>query len=297
MYAAIDIGSNAGRLLLSTVAEFNGVAFTNKVSLVRVPLRLGLDVFEKGHITDEKVEFLLKTFDAYQKLLNVYQPIDIAACGTAAMREASNAQQIVELVKKKTGFELMLIDGLKEAKIISASENSNVMKPHEHSLYIDVGGGSTELAWYKKEELIAAKSFNIGTIRFLLDQINNDTWNGLKDWMKNFNPDELEFNCICSGGNINKLTKLYGNRERNTLTYSQLADAHIYLEGYSVEDRMKELGFREDRADVIVPASIIFKKIMKWGKVQELQAPKIGLADGLIVDLYRKHKGQPTIIV
>ncbi|MGD9993026.1 MAG: hypothetical protein AB7S69_06985 [Salinivirgaceae bacterium] len=296
IFASIDIGSNAGRLLVATVHEFNKKPISEKITLVRVPLRLGIDVFEKGYITPERQDLLIRTFEAYHQLLNVYKPIDFYAVATSAMREASNRVEVMNRIKNETGFTLHLIEGRREAEIISNSGNTNLIKEHPHSLFIDVGGGSTELSWYANDELISTKSFDVGTIRLLFDKVERSEWESLKHWLTDIKLEQQPFNCICSGGNINKLTKLFGNRNKNTLSYSQLTEGHELLEGYSVEDRVEKMGLRIDRADVIVPAAIIFKKIMSWGKIQELQAPKIGLADGVIVELYKRHKGLPSIL-
>jgi exopolyphosphatase/guanosine-5'-triphosphate,3'-diphosphate pyrophosphatase len=297
MFAAVDIGSNAGRLLVATVLEYKGKPITDKVTLVRVPLRLGIDVFEKGYISDEKVELLINTFRAYKQLMQVYSPVDFVACATSAMRDAENGANVMKILEAEANVKLKIIDGLTEAKVISAAGNINLEKPHDHSLYIDVGGGSTELTWFEKDKLISTFSFQIGTIRLLYDLVKKEEWEKLKEWIKSLGIENTPINCICSGGNINKLTKLYGNRQKNSLSYAQLSEGYSFLEGYSVEDRINKLGLRADRADVIVPAAVIFKKIMKWGGIKELQAPKIGLADGLIVDLYRKYKGEESIIV
>jgi exopolyphosphatase/guanosine-5'-triphosphate,3'-diphosphate pyrophosphatase len=296
IFASIDIGSNAGRLLVATVHEFNKKPISEKITLVRVPLRLGIDVFEKGYITPERQDLLIRTFEAYHQLLNVYKPIDFYAVATSAMREATNRVEVMNRIKNETGFTLHLIEGRREAEIISNSGNTNLIKEHPHSLFIDVGGGSTEISWYVNDELISTKSFDVGTIRLLFDKVDRSEWESLKHWLADLKLEQQPFNCICSGGNINKLTKLFGNRNKNTLSYSQLTEGHELLEGYSVEDRVEKMGLRIDRADVIVPAAIIFKKIMSWGKIQELQAPKIGLADGVIVELYKRHKGLPSIL-
>ncbi len=296
IFAAIDIGSNAGRLLIATVREIGGKVITEKISLVRVPLRLGLDVFNKGYITQEREEYLIKTFSAYNNLIKVFQPIDLIACGTSALREANNSREIIERLHHKKGIKLNIIDGIQEAKLICGADNVNLEKPHDYSLYIDVGGGSTQVSWFNKEELISTKSFNIGTIRLMYDNISRSDWDDLKIWIQSLELEDKSINCICSGGNINKITKLYGNRAKNTLTYAQLADAHTELEGYSIQDKIDIMGLRADRADVIVPAAIIFKKIMNWGKIHDILSPKIGLADGLIVDLYKKHKGMQPIL-
>ncbi|PKP09145.1 MAG: exopolyphosphatase [Bacteroidetes bacterium HGW-Bacteroidetes-4] len=296
IFASVDIGSNAGRLLVATVHEFNKKPISEKITLVRVPLRLGIDVFEKGYITPERQDLLIRTFEAYYQLLNVYKPIDFYAVATSALREASNRVEVLNRIKNETGFILHLIEGRREAEIISNSGNTNLIKEHPHSLFIDVGGGSTEISWYVNDVLISTKSFDVGTIRLLFDKVERSEWESLKHWLAEIKLEQQPFNCICSGGNINKLTKLFGNRNKNTLSYSQLTEGHELLEGYSVEDRVEKMGLRIDRADVIVPAAIIFKKIMSWGKIQELQAPKIGLADGVIIELYKRHKGLPSIL-
>lgn len=296
IFAAIDIGSNAGRLLVSSVYEKENRLITEKITLVRVPLRLGFDVFDKGYITQEKLDMLLRTFDAYSQLMSVYQPKNFIAYATEAMRQASNGSEVIEIIKKETGIEIIKIDGNREAEIISKAENSNLIKKYKHSLYVDVGGGSTEISWFEGDEMIATKSFKIGTIRLLLDKVSLTDWDEMKHWIEDLYKEDTPINCICSGGNINKLTKLYGNRDKNTLSYSQLVEGHEFLEGYPIEYRIETLGLREDRADVIVPAAIIFKKLMKWGRIHELHAPKIGLADGLIVELYKKYKKMPSIL-
>lgn len=297
IFAAMDIGSNAGRLLVAAVHQAKSKILAEKITLVRVPLRLGFDVFEKGVISKEKADLLVRSFEAYKQLMKVYNPINYAACATAAMREAKNGNEVLALVKEKTGIDLIAINGRQEAEIISNADNVNLSKIHKHSIYIDVGGGSTEITYFEEDKLISTKSFSIGTIKLLHDLIPLSEWDAMKNYIQELHDDEIPVNCICSGGNINKLTKLYGNRSKNTLSYSQLVEAHEYLEGYSLEDRIDKLGFRADRADVIIPAAIIFKKLMKWGNLHELQAPKIGLADGLIIELYKKHQGLETILL
>ncbi len=296
VFAAIDIGSNAGRLLIASVHETDDSPVTEKITLVRVPLRLGFDVFNDGHISPKKQDMLIRTFKAYKQLMSIYQPKDCIACATEALRQATNGLEVIEKVKKETGIELVSINGDKEAEIIAKASNSNLIKTHDHSLYIDVGGGSTEITWFENDKLIATRTFKIGTIRLFLDKVEHLEWDKMKHWIEDLRKIDLPINCICSGGNINKLTKLYGNRSKNTLTYSQLVESHEILEGYPIEYRIETLGLRADRADVIVPAAIIFKKIMKWGNIHELHAPKIGLADGLIVELYKKYKKQPSLL-
>jgi exopolyphosphatase / guanosine-5'-triphosphate,3'-diphosphate pyrophosphatase len=296
VFAAIDIGSNAGRLLLATVMEFNGKLVSEKISLVRVPLRLGMDVFQKGIISREKEEMLIRTFSAYRNLIDVFEPVDMIACATAAMREALNSSEVLHKVKVQTGIDIHIINGLQEAEIISESDNTNLVRNFPYALYIDVGGGSTEITWFHKDKLLATKSFNMGTIKLLYNAVPDSEWKNLQTWLADLKLNAQPFDCIGSGGNINKLTKMFGNRNLNSLTQFQLVDAHDYLSGFTIEERINKLGLRPDRADVIVPAAYIFKKIMKWGNIVELQAPKIGLADGLVVELYRKKTGQKTVL-
>jgi exopolyphosphatase / guanosine-5'-triphosphate,3'-diphosphate pyrophosphatase len=296
IFAAIDIGSNAGRLLIATVMEFNGKIVSEKISLVRVPLRLGMDVFQKGIISPEKEDMLVRTFLAYRNLIDVFEPSDMIACATAAMREALNASEVMQKVKAKTGIDIHIIDGLQEAEIISEADNTNLVRNYPNALYIDVGGGSTEISWYHNDKLLANRSFNMGSIRLLYNAVQEPEWENLRNWLTELRLNAQPFDCIASGGNINKLTKIFGNRNLNRLTQFQLNDAHDYLSGFTVEERINKLGMRPDRADVIVPAAYIFKKIMKWGNIFELQAPKIGLADGLVVELYRKKTGNKTVL-
>ncbi len=205
-YASIDIGSNAGRLLIGKVVEFNGKPMVEKVSLTRVPLRLGLDVFESGYIPKEKQDLLIRTFDAYKKLIKIYEPQELVACGTAALREAKNKVEVIDRVYNETGIDLKMITGIQEAQLISLARNNNMNVIHDYSLFIDVGGGSTELSYYKGTELVDARSFQVGAIRFLLDTIKKSEWDAMKNWIAAIHKDEEPMDCFCSGGNINKLT-------------------------------------------------------------------------------------------
>ncbi len=290
IFASIDIGSNAGRLLIATVYERYGRSFVDKATLVRVPLRLGMEVFEKGYIPEEKVVKLIKTLKAFNLLIDVYEPISVAACSTAAMREASNNIEVQKRIKNETGISLEIIDGLEEAKIISKSTKANMQLIYDDTLYIDVGGGSTEISFFREGAFVKSKSFAIGTIRLLLDKVPSTEWDELKNWIQEIRQSQGEVNCICSGGNINKLTKLFGDVDDYTISRAQLWKAYDTLSAMSIEERMSDMGMRQDRADVIVPAALIFKKIMKWGKISNLMAPRIGLADGLAIRQFKAHK-------
>jgi exopolyphosphatase/guanosine-5'-triphosphate,3'-diphosphate pyrophosphatase len=289
IFAAVDIGSNAGRLLIAHVFEKRNQIYASKIALVRVPLRLGMDVFEKGYISDEKIDMLIKTFKAYELIKDIYKPIDFTACATAAIRESKNKEQVLEIIKKETGIKLKVLDGLEEAEIVSQANNIYVNKIHDDTLYIDVGGGSTEMSYFKKEKFISSQSFQIGTIKYLFDQVENSEWLRLKEWLETVRDTKQKVNCICSGGNISKLTDLFGNKD-NTITRTQIKFAVGELEKHSYEERIERFTLRPDRADVIIPAAKIFNNIMKWGNIEYLIAPQLGLVDGLAIELYKKYK-------
>lgn len=285
-FATVDIGSNAGRLLISHVFEKNNIAFVSKIALVRVPLRLGMDVFEKGFISDEKIEMLIKTFKAYNLIRDIYKPEGFDACATAALREAKNSELVLNTINQETGIDLRIIDGLEEANIVSKANNIYINKKFDDTLYIDVGGGSTECSYFKNEKFIASESFQIGTIKYLFDNVESNEWEKLQNWLETVRDTTDKVNCICSGGNISKLRTLFGEKD-NTITRQQIKNAVGELEKHSYEERIEKYTLRPDRADVIVPAAKIFNNIMKWGNVDYIVAPKIGLVDGLAIELYR----------
>ncbi len=291
LFAAVDIGSNAGRLLISHVFEKNNQMYAGKIALVRVPLRLGMDVFEKGYISDEKIEMLVKTFKAYELIKDIYKPVDFTACATAALREATNREAVLKTIKDETGVALRIIDGLEEAEIVSHANNIYINKKYDNTLYIDVGGGSTEMSFFKKDKFVASNSFQIGTIKYLFDHVTCSDWDSMQNWLQNVKDPEEKVNCICSGGNISKLTSLFGNKD-NTISRLQVKNAVGELEKHSYEERIERFTLRPDRADVIIPAARIFNNIMKWGNLEYLIAPQIGLVDGLAIELYKKYKAQ-----
>ncbi|MDA3818867.1 MAG: exopolyphosphatase [Candidatus Delongbacteria bacterium] len=290
LVAAIDIGSNAGRLLITTVYERFGRPFTDKATITRVPLRLGLDVFEKGYISEAKIQKIIKTIRAYQLLIDVYEPVMSRACATAAMREADNKNDVLKRIHDACGIDLEIIDGIEEAKIISKATNANFQLVYDDTLFIDVGGGSTEISYFSDGAFVKSKSFPIGTIRLLLDKVHSTDWYDMKQWIKSTRENNGEVNCICSGGNINKLTKLYGDIDKHSISKEQLDKAYKKLKPLSLEERINDIGLRPDRADVIVPAAEIFRKLSKWGRIPNFIAPRIGLADGLAIEMYKKHK-------
>ncbi len=295
LFASIDIGTNAMRLLFSDVHIRDGIAIAEKASLIRIPIRLGDDVFKLNRISDTKTEELLQTMLAFKLLIDVFKPVTSQACATAAMREADNRDAVVEKIRNKTGIEVKIISGLEEAEIISLAETLDVKKYHRYKMYVDVGGGSTEISLLEDHKIIESRSFKIGTIRYLNDKVDESEWKSMKQWLKGFKSDFDKLYLIGSGGNINKLAKLYGKKVVNTICFKEIEDAFHHLNQYSVEERIDKLGLRRDRADVIVPAAKIFIKIMKLVKADFVYVPKIGLADGLIYKMYYEYVKTHTI--
>jgi exopolyphosphatase/guanosine-5'-triphosphate,3'-diphosphate pyrophosphatase len=293
--AAIDIGSNAARLLISDVSINNeGKTEFNKVNLVRVPLRLGFDVFEKKEISPEKTHMILHTIKAYRHLIEAYDVKHLKAAATSAMRDAVNAQDIIDQVRKETGIQIEVISGGSEASLIYENHIAeNLDKEHAY-LYIDVGGGSTELTFFAGNKLLFSASFNIGTIRLLKKQVTEDQWENMKEYIKRETSNYFSnIIAIGSGGNINKIFSISKRKEGKSLNVELLKDYYKEFSSFSLPDRMRLYKLREDRADVIVPALQIYINVMRWANSPEIYVPKIGLADGLIQHLYAdlKRKG------
>lgn len=285
--AAIDIGSNAARLLITDVIEYpDSKPEFIKTVLVRVPLRLGFDVFEKGEISTKKTEQLCKTIKAYRLLLDVYGIKHLKACATSAMRDATNAVQVLQRVKAETGITVKVISGEEEATLIYENHVADYMDNKESYLYIDVGGGSTELTFFSDGELVFKKSFNIGTIRLLKDQVKEADWNEMKDFLRQKTRGHHHVTAIGSGGNINKVFNLSKRKEGKPLDLDLLKAYHKDFSELTLAERMQQYRLREDRADVIVPALLIYINAMRWADAEEIYVPKIGLADGLIHTLY-----------
>lgn len=285
--AAIDIGSNAARLLITDVVEYsNSKPEFIKTVLVRVPLRLGFDVFEKGEISAKKIEQLCKTIKAYRLLLDVYGIKHLKACATSAMRDATNAAQVLQRVKEETGVSVKIISGEEEATLIYENHVADYMDSKESYLYIDVGGGSTELTFFSDGELVFKKSFNIGTIRLLKDQVKDSDWNEMKDFLRQQTRGHHHVTAIGSGGNINKVFNLSKRKEGKPLHLDLLKEYYKEFSELTIEQRMQQFRLREDRADVIVPALQVYMNAMRWADAEEIYVPKIGLADGLIHTLY-----------
>jgi exopolyphosphatase / guanosine-5'-triphosphate,3'-diphosphate pyrophosphatase len=285
--AAIDIGSNAARLLISEVTTTpEGKPQFNKLNLLRVPLRLGFDVFEKKEISAAKQKMVVNTMKAYKCLMDVYEVAYYKAWATSAMRDATNAPQIIKQVKEQSGIVIEVISGSDEASVIYENHVAENMDKDHSYLYVDVGGGSTELTFYSDGKMVFKESFNIGTIRILKNQVEDDLWNKMKDAIKEKTKGHKEVITIGSGGNINKVFSLSKKKDGKPLPLELLKDYHKELSSFNVEERMRVYSFREDRADVIVPALQIYINVMRWADSNEIYVPKIGLADGLIQHLY-----------
>jgi exopolyphosphatase / guanosine-5'-triphosphate,3'-diphosphate pyrophosphatase len=295
--AAIDIGSNAARLLITEVTPGpDGLPVFQKLNLVRVPLRLGFDVFEKGEISKTKVKMILETIRAYKHLLNIYEVKHLKACATSAMRDARNAADIIRKVKLETGIEIHVISGDEEASVIYENHIAEELAKDHTYLYIDVGGGSTELTFFADNKLVFKHSFNIGTIRLLKNQVEESLWDDMKDIIKKNIKGYSGITAIGSGGNINKIFSLSKRKEGKPLPLELLRDYFKELSSFSLPDRMRIYQLREDRADVIIPALQIYINVMRWAGAEEIFVPKIGLADGLIHTLYEEVKLQEVEI-
>ena len=291
--AAIDIGSNAARLLISEVTvDDKGAAKFNKIDLIRVPLRLGFDVFEKGEISNHRIDMISQTMKAYKHLLNIYEVKHLKACATSAMRDAKNGIAVIKKIKKETGVEIEIISGSDEAAFIYENHIAeNLDKEHSY-LYIDVGGGSTELTFFSNNKMVFKDSYNIGTIRLLKNKVSDDLWDEMKESIKLKTKGHKEVTAIGSGGNINKIFSLSKTKEGKPLSVELLRDYYKELSNVSLDDRINIYKLKEDRADVIVPALQIYINVMRWAGAIEIYVPRIGLADGLIQHLYEEIKLQ-----
>ena len=291
--AAIDIGSNAARLLITDTVLVNGKPEFNKLNLVRVPLRLGFDVFEQKMISPEKEQMIINTIKAFKFLMEAHGVEHMKAAATSAMRDAINAESILYRVRMETGIDIEVISGGEEAAFIYENHIAeNLDKSHSY-LYIDVGGGSTELTFIADSKLIFKESFNIGTIRLLKNQVVESQWEVMKDFIKRETKGhDNDIIAIGSGGNINKIFSISKRKDGKPLSLELLKDYYKEISSFSVEERIRLYKFREDRADVIVPALLIYINVMRWANTEEIYVPKIGLADGLIQHLYEDLKSK-----
>ncbi|MCE2845631.1 MAG: exopolyphosphatase [Sphingobacteriales bacterium] len=284
-FASIDIGSNAVRLLLCNVYDDGKEAIFKKAELVRMPIRLGEDVFRIGSVSQEKIQALCKTMKAFRLLIEVFGAKGFRACATAAMREAANAAEVIAAVRKESGITIEVIDGKSEAEIIYSNHIAEHLDPERSYLYIDVGGGSTELTLFEQGHVVASQSFNIGSIRLLHDKVTKEDWAQLKNWIHEHHAGH-DLMAIGSGGNINKIFKLSERKEGKALSLLKLTEIYYFLKQFSVEERITRLGLNPDRADVIVPAAKVFITIMREAGIEKIIVPQIGLSDGIVHLLY-----------
>ena len=286
-YAAIDIGSNAMRLLIMNIVEQEGKEPQfNKSALFRVPIRLGQDAFTVGEITEENIDRMVDAMKAYKLLMGVYKVERYMACATSAMREAYNGKEVAEIIKKKADIKIEIIDGKKEAAIIANSDLHQFIKTEQTYLYVDVGGGSTEFSLFSEGKMVASKSFKNGTVRLLNNMVNEVVWQEIEKWIKTNTEDYENITLIGSGGNINKIFKLSGKLQDKPLSYMYLNAQYQYLNSLSYEQLIAELALNTDRADVIIHALSIYLKAMKWSGANKIYVPKIGLSDGIVKAMY-----------
>jgi exopolyphosphatase / guanosine-5'-triphosphate,3'-diphosphate pyrophosphatase len=288
IFAAIDIGSNAVRLLFCRVYTVDGKAHFSKEELIRMPIRLGEDVFLYGKISEEKSNRLISAMRGFSELIKAYTVVDHKAVATSAMRDAANGNQIIDKIKKESGIQVEIIDGKSEASLVFSNHIEELINPKNAYLYIDVGGGSTELTLYFNDKVVAARSFNIGTVRMLLDKVEKSEMEEMKIWLKRNTVGIHPLYAIGSGGNINKIYKMSGKKDTKHLSYDKLKGLYEMLSAYTYQERVERLGLKPDRADVIVPAAKIFLSVMKNSGIDKIYVPQIGLSDGLVHEMYDK---------
>lgn len=286
-FAAIDIGSNAMRLLITNIVEQKDKPTQfNKSSLVRVPIRLGQDAFTVGEISQESIDRMVDAMKAFKLLMKVHKVEQYKACATSAMREAYNGKEIVELIKKKADIKIDIIDGKTEATIIATSDLKHFINKDKTYLYVDVGGGSTEFSLFVEGKIVVSKSFKNGTVRLLNNMVNDIVWTEIEKWIKNTTAEYDNITLIGSGGNINKLFKMSEKNQDSPLSYVYLNAQYQKLNAMTYDERIAELALNPDRADVIIPATRIYLNAMKWSGARQIYVPKIGLSDGIVKAMY-----------
>lgn len=288
-YAAIDIGSNAIRLLIATVIEKEGVEpLFKKTSLVRVPIRLGADVFLEEKISEKNYLRMVDAMQAFSLLMKNHNVVEYRACATSAMREARNGKEVADKILTETGIKIHIIDGKDEAAIIASTDLKDLIEDNKVFLYVDVGGGSTEFTVYANGKSVTSRSFKLGTVRILNDMVRESIWDEVQDWIventKTYNKVEV----IGSGGNINSIYKYSGKKIGKPLSYFFLSNYYEKIKEMTYHERIFELQMNPDRADVIIPATRIYLSAMKWSKAKNIFVPKIGLADGIVKSIYNE---------
>jgi len=285
-YGAIDIGTNAARLLVGEVTQEGGYSYVKKISYTRIPLRLGEEVFENGIISQKKTEKFLKTIESFRLISEVFEVKKLRACATSAMREAKNGLEVRDLIKEKTGVEIEIISGSEEAELIFGTFLLLDFDKVTPFIVIDVGGGSTEISVFEKGERIASKSFEIGTIRLLKKKVKDSIWKDIHDWIIQYVDLTCPHNIFATGGNINKVQKIIGGNSMQPISLKKIQKLRNNINNLSLDERINKFQLKEDRADVIVPAMDIYIYILKELGADSVIIPKIGLSDGMIYDLF-----------
>ena len=284
-YAAIDIGSNAVRMLVSNVIKYKKEQVILKNAFIRVPIRLGEDSFTSGTISKKNKKRIVKSMKAFKLLMKVHGVKEYIAYATSALREAKNGKKVVKEVFTKSGVQIEIIDGKKEAKIISNTNIFNVVGNEKTFLYVDIGGGSTEFSVLKNGKRIHSKSFKIGTVRLLNNRVSQEMWHYAEKWVKEKTNENQKIYLLGTGGNINKLHKMANIKDNRPITYLMLNALYSKLSKMTFEERIVELGLNPDRSDVILPAAQLFLKTLNWSGSKVIYVPKIGLSDGMIHEL------------
>jgi exopolyphosphatase/guanosine-5'-triphosphate,3'-diphosphate pyrophosphatase len=289
-YAAIDIGSNAMRVLISNVVEIKEEVHFQKNALVRAPIRLGEDSFTLGEISKKNLKRMISAMKAFKLLMKVHGVSHYQAYATSALREANNSREVVEQVKKKAGIKIEIIDGRKEAEIISNSKIFDFLNTQKTFLFVDVGGGSTEFTFINEGKRVCSKSFKIGTVRLINNLVDDRIWEAIRNWITKNTQPYHKITLMGSGGNINKLFKLSNIKEGKPLSVIKLNQIFLELESLSYEDRIVKFELNPDRADVIIPAARIYLKALEWSGGQRIYVPKFGLSDGMIKYMHKNKR-------
>ena len=291
-FAAIDIGSNAIRILIANIIQTEHNVVFQRNSLIRSPVRLGEDSFTLGEISPKSLKRFVKTMKAFKLLMNIHGVSHYKAFATSALREANNSSYVIKTVKKKAGIKVEIIDGTKEAEIIFNSKISEFINTQKTFLFVDVGGGSTEFTFINEGNHIVSKSFKIGTVRLINNLIDNRVWVGIENWIKKNSIKYDKITLMGSGGNINKLFKLSNIKEGKPLSKIKLSQLFNQLEKLNYEERVLKFELNPDRADVIVPAARIYLKALEWSGGQKIYVPRFGLSDGMIKYMYKNFNSR-----
>lgn len=295
--AAIDIGSNSVRLLIVNAVENGENTLFKKSALIRVPVRLGATAFSDHKIPKKSVDRLVDAMIGFKHIMRANEVLHYKGCATSAMREAKNGSEIVKRIKEEAGIDIGIITGNSEATMIFNSQHAQAGKLSNNCLFVDVGGGSTEITIFVNHQPIAATSFNIGTIRILQNQVTKDDWKQMKEWLKKELKNVHNFSVIGSGGNINRIAKIAQLKPGKAMSYDLLNDIISHIKSFSMDDRVKVLDLNPDRADVIIPAGEIFLTLMRWTEAKKLFVPKIGLGDGIVREVYDEYsKGMRSLL-